>query len=239
MSKRNIGEHTSRKKIKDVRRLQLLAANIDAIAKHGLSETTISHVAEIASMSRGIVNFYFKSKEIMMSETLTHLLQEQSLVWQTVRTKAEGKPAEEILRLVISSLFAAKLCSRKRLSVWTAFLAHSSNNTKHRQEIATENKKLDKELADLLQAAGGDAESSGQLSSLIRGLWLELLTQDSNDTTREMLENHAQDFLSQLLDVETPVIAPVVVAPVVEKKTAVKKPKKPASEAAIGDLFSF
>ena len=46
------------------------------IARHGYARTTTAHVAKAAGLSQGIVNFYFKTKETLLYETLVHLADE-------------------------------------------------------------------------------------------------------------------------------------------------------------------
>ena len=44
----------------------LIDASIETIAKRGLSDSTISHVAKQAKVSQGYANFRFKSKENLL-----------------------------------------------------------------------------------------------------------------------------------------------------------------------------
>ncbi len=62
-----------RSNIKHLRREQLIEATIDTIAKHGFRKTTLSQVAKRAKLSQGIVNFYFKTKDGLLLETLKFL----------------------------------------------------------------------------------------------------------------------------------------------------------------------
>ena len=59
-----------RSNIKHLRREQLIEATIDTIAKHGFRKTTLSQVAKRAKLSQGNVNFYFKTKDGLLLETL-------------------------------------------------------------------------------------------------------------------------------------------------------------------------
>ncbi len=62
-----------RSDIKHMRREQLIEATIEAIAKHGFRKTTLGQVAKRAKLSQGIVNFYFKTKDGLLLETLKFL----------------------------------------------------------------------------------------------------------------------------------------------------------------------
>ena len=61
-----------RLEIKESRRVQLIEATIDTLARHGFAEFTLAQVAEAAGLSQGIVNFYFHSKEALLVETLKY-----------------------------------------------------------------------------------------------------------------------------------------------------------------------
>ena len=73
-----------RANVKDKRKSQLIAAALESIAKRGLMETTITHISKGAGMSRGIINFYFNSKEMMMREALKTLIDEYEDMWREV-----------------------------------------------------------------------------------------------------------------------------------------------------------
>ena len=58
------------------RRAQLIEATIDVIYRDGLSRLTLAKVAQQAGLSTSIVNFYFKTKEQLLLETLNAVSQE-------------------------------------------------------------------------------------------------------------------------------------------------------------------
>ena len=55
------------------RRRQLIVATVSVIYRDGLSRLTLAKVAATAGLSAGIVNFYFKSKEQLLLDTLNAL----------------------------------------------------------------------------------------------------------------------------------------------------------------------
>lgn len=58
------------------RRKQLIEATITSISKAGISGTTLTAVTKEAGLSMGLVNFHFKTKEILLTETLSFLAEE-------------------------------------------------------------------------------------------------------------------------------------------------------------------
>ena len=58
--------------------LKLISSTIKNLSKKGINELTMQDVSQGAGLSQGIVNFHFKSKELLLIETLksvsyTHL----------------------------------------------------------------------------------------------------------------------------------------------------------------------
>ena len=49
--------------------IKLINSAIKSISKRGINETTMSNISQGAGLSQGIVNFHFKSKEILLIET--------------------------------------------------------------------------------------------------------------------------------------------------------------------------
>lgn len=105
------------------RRHQLIEATIRTIAEHGLSRVTLAKVANAANMSPGIVNFYFKSKEQLLLETLKEMEQE----YGARVCAAIGKDEEpgKILLHLIDALFDPAIFNRNRAAVWSAYWGES------------------------------------------------------------------------------------------------------------------
>src|SRR5437867_516900 len=60
--------------LKEARRIQLIEATIDCVARRGFADLTLAQIAEAASLSVGIVNFYFKSKDALLIATFKHMV---------------------------------------------------------------------------------------------------------------------------------------------------------------------
>ena len=77
-----------RLEVKESRRTQLIEATIDSLARHGFAEFTLSQVAKAARLSQGMVNFYFRSKEALLIETLKYMAAE----YESLCLNVLGKP---------------------------------------------------------------------------------------------------------------------------------------------------
>ena len=137
-----------------VRRRQLIDATIESIAKYGLSGTTLTTVTKEADLSHGIVNFHFKSKEVLFEETLGFLAQEHYDHWLSAMTKAGPDPVKQLFA-IIDVDFKSNICSPKKLAVWFAFWGQAKYrptyldiHSKHDEQRAVELNRLCGEIAE-------------------------------------------------------------------------------------------
>lgn len=226
--------------VKDKRRQQLIEANIASIAKRGYTETTIAHVSQGAGMSRGIVNFYFSTKESMMQETLKFLLEDYAALWQEAAREEGAKPAER-LKALIAAHFHKSWCNPKRLAVWSAFLGHAGTHIDYRKQLMKSDAEILGALETLLaeSLSGGAAENAGafalSLHAMIRGAWVTYLL---NPTLyeREQLAEQVVACMEHFGD--------GAAASVPEKRRSrpelVKSaPEAPEAQLDFGDLFAM
>lgn len=219
-----------RSRIKDQRKQQLIQATMDSIAKRGLTETTITHISKGASLSRGIINFYFDSKEKMMREVLGYLLEEYQAAWQQAQAKADNtKPAQ--LEAMIRAHFDRKICSAKRLNVLSAFWGHAASHEAYRVQFDACDAAI---LAAINDAAPDNALPSfaNQLYALIRGCWLRFLLAPKQ-TERDTLAEEVLAFVN----------SQQATLKVVASNQNIQKPRKSASRKSeaqmdIEDLFA-
>jgi TetR/AcrR family transcriptional repressor of bet genes len=175
-----------REHIKDARRIQLIEATIASIARRGFAETTLADVADAAKLSRGIVNFYFRSKDELLVETLRHLAAEYEAFWTGALEQAGPDPAAKLLAMIEAD-FDPVITSRKNVTVWYAFWGES----RWRPEFLRICSRLSqsyyehtREMCRQLAVAGGyDQTDPGAvargLNAMIDGLWLDLLINPS------------------------------------------------------------
>ena len=99
---------------------KLIEATIETIAKRGLADTTISHVAKKAKVSQGYANFRFKSKENLLLSSLQFLSDEYKKSWQKIFEDKNLDPIDRLLR-IFENDFSKKIANRNKISVWVAF----------------------------------------------------------------------------------------------------------------------
>ena len=172
----------ARDALKEARKVQLMEATIDCIAARGFAELTLADVAKAAGLSVGIVNFYFRSKDVLLIETLRHLVAEY--VQQTNENiRSAGQSAAAQVEAMIDSDFHRTIANRKKVTVWYAFWGE----TRWRPEFL----KICQQHSDAfhdetravfarLIAEGGYSNVDADLvargfDAMIDGLWLDML----------------------------------------------------------------
>lgn len=194
-------EKKGRKASKETRRLQLIEATIDSLAKRGYSETTMADVADGAGLSRGIVNFHFESKEKLLVATLQHMSEEYAAHWRGALDKAGDDPARR-LAAVVAADFDRAVCSRRKLAAWCAFWGEAKSRPTYQalcgsRDIAYQNTMT--ELCAALARDGGygfDPEKAAlAISATLEGLWLRLMM-GGEDISREKAQDAAFEQLA-------------------------------------------
>jgi TetR/AcrR family transcriptional repressor of bet genes len=232
----------SRANVKDKRKAQLIAAALESIAKRGLLETTITHISKGAGMSRGIINFYFTSKETMLRETLKTLIDEYEAEWGEALVKA-GDDGRARLTAMVAAHFNKKLCSARRLNVMSAFWGHAATHAAYRNQLEAADAKIENTLTEALaHTLGGSLEearsASTQLHALIRGLWLNFML-NPQDVSRESLVAHGTAFIDRLTGAPVRIVrdnAPATLK-AAENKAARKAKTAEPQQLDIEDLF--
>lgn len=196
-------ERKGRKASKETRRLQLIEATIDSLAKRGYSETTMADVADGAGLSRGIVNFHFESKEKLLVATLQHMSEEYAAHWRGALDKAGDDPAKR-LAAVVAADFDRAVCSRRKLAAWCAFWGEAKSRPTYQALSGARDQDYQGTIVELCaelkrQAGYGyDVDATAlALSALLEGLWLRLMI-GAEGVTRETALTSAYDFLASV-----------------------------------------
>jgi TetR/AcrR family transcriptional repressor of bet genes len=194
----------ARDAIKEARRVQLIEATIDVIARAGFSDLTLAQVAETARLSTGIVNFYFKSKDALLAATLEHMVGEYGRYWRSNVAAAGPGPAEKLVAMLEGD-FGRLVANRKTVTVWYAFWGE----TRWRPDFMALCQGLNREFQataaglfrELIGAAPMEAREPVLLakgfSAMSDGLWLDMLI-NPTETDRETARRVMRAFLHGL-----------------------------------------
>ncbi len=195
-------EKRGRKASKETRRLQLIEATINSLARRGYADTTMADVADGAGLSRGIVNFHFESKEKLLVATLQHMADEYAGHWRAALEKAGDDPADRLAALVAAD-FDKTVCNRRKLPAWCAFWGEARSRPTYQALCGVRDEAYQNVLAELcgaLIADGGYPHHARQtalaLDALLEGLWLRLMMAET--MTREKAYAAAREMLGAL-----------------------------------------
>ena len=194
----------SRDGLKEARRVQLIEATIGCIAKHGFSDLTLAQVAEAAKLSVGIVNFYFKSKDTLLNETLAHMVGEYRRYWRANVEAAGPGPAEKIVAMLEGD-FQRLVANKKTVTVWYAFWGETRWRPDFMalcQELNSEFQGVAAGLLRQLIDANAIADRDPVLlakgfSAMSDGLWLDMLI-NPKETDRDTARRVIRAFLAGL-----------------------------------------
>ena len=171
----------SRKSQSEYRKRQLIEATMDCIDQLGLSQTTLARIAERVGISQGNVVFHFRSKEALLEQTLRYLSDEYRGNWQAA-LDAAADDARSRLRALIASAFNAKICNRRKISVWYAFWGETRSRPTYMQVCGTNDQQFSEQVLRLCEAM--ESSSAARLPAdtaalsiegMIDGLWQTFL----------------------------------------------------------------
>lgn len=170
-----------RKASRETRRHQLIEATIDCLARYGYAETTLAHVADVAGLSRGIVNFHFESKDKLLVATLQHMAEEYAAHWRAALRRAGPKAADR-LRALVEADFDRAITSRRKLAAWVAFWGEAKCRPTYKALCSARDRDYQEALggivAELVAESGRPLDPASlalSLDALLEGLWLRLL----------------------------------------------------------------
>jgi AcrR family transcriptional regulator len=101
--------------IREEKKTLIMNVALEHFAKEGYHNTTISHIAKHAGISKGLMYNYFESKEDLLSEIINRSMDEISQYFDPDR---DGFLSEDEFELFIRKLF---YILRQKLSFWRLF----------------------------------------------------------------------------------------------------------------------
>ena len=161
--------------------LKLISSTIKNLSKKGINELTMQDVSQGAGLSQGIVNFHFKSKELLLIETLKYISNEYLDSFQRSIAKKGNDPRKKIIGIVEND-FSKKICTREKISVWFTFFSEIKYKPAYHQickerdmyyQSLTEN--IFDELIKKEKVKLSKKNISRGFQALIMGLWLDQL----------------------------------------------------------------
>ena len=180
--------------------LKLISSAIKNISQKGINETTMLDVSQGAGLSHGIVNFHFKSKELLLIETLKFVSNEYLESFQKCLVKSGPDPKKKIIA-IIDNDFSKKICSRDKVALWFTFFSEVKfKPTYHKickerdlyyQKITED---IFRKLINLEKSKISLKNISKGLQALVMGLWLDQL-EDPDTFNRKQAKKICFDYI--------------------------------------------
>ncbi len=176
-------ERAPRKASPAVRREQLIEATIEVLAERGFSRTRTAEVAARAGVAYGLVNFHFRTKDTLLSETLTYLADEYRQNWTEALEKVPPANPARQLQALIEADFSPPVFTPARLAAWCAFWGEAQSRPMYQAQCGSNDRAyflmLERVCARLIDA-GGYALNPTRAARILRvtmeGTWLDLIT---------------------------------------------------------------
>jgi TetR/AcrR family transcriptional repressor of bet genes len=159
--------------IEKVRRRDLVEAAFQTFLDHGISGTTVARIGQQAGMSHGIVNYYFKSKDQLLSAVIRHAF--RLITREIVRLLKAAETPRGRVSAVIAGNFMGELFNRETAAAWISFYAEVAANPEFERLQDMFYRRLQSNLMDALGQLT-DPPAAEQIalgvSVWIDGLWL-------------------------------------------------------------------
>ena len=164
--------------IRASRRKELIEAAIHVIARHGYAGCTVGRVAQRAGASQGLMNFHFKSIDLLLEAAFNHLADEFDQAWKARVAEAGAEPWDRITAMV-EAYFGADVFTSEKLAVWFTFWVDSGLRDDFRSAAVRVERRYHRDLeAEVLRLVPAKKEAAtliGMLTALVDGYWLQAL----------------------------------------------------------------
>ena len=166
----------------EVRRQDLIAATLDAIAESGLRGATVREIGDRAGVTPGLIRHYFTSKELLFQAAYRAVM---NTMFETASTAADEDASDAVnqLRTFVLANFKPPIIDPRNLSLWATFISQITVDEAlaaiHREGYLAFRDRLEAYIAAALEQDGRGL-APGELrylaiaiNGLMDGLWLE------------------------------------------------------------------
>lgn len=181
----------------NARRRALIEAAYLTFIDHGMQGMTMARIGERAGMSHGIVNYYFTSKDELLSAVTRHagfLVMEESL-----RLLKQAPSPRARVSAIIAGNFPERLFTREIARAWISYHAAIGQNPEFERLQAALDRRLSSNLIHALKQLTGDQQARDLCLSivmLIDGLWLRH-AKSHDRFNAAMAIRHIEDFIDR------------------------------------------
>ena len=204
-------KNTKRTASREQRRQQLIDATVKCIARKGMGGTTLGDVAKEASLSQGIVNLHFESKENLLNETLRFIADDYKNQFNRTLDKS-GPDAASKLHALMKLDLRPSILDRRKLAVWFAFWGEVKSRPRYREVCEQSDEYYDEVLNSLCSEIIADGNYKNVsavavatvLTSVTNGMWLSYLISPKR-FDRQNATNAVDEYLRSMFPKHFPV----------------------------------
>lgn len=115
--------------IEDIRKDQIIDSAIDSLASVGYMKTTLDQIAETADFSRGVITYYYKSKDQLIAEVMNRILrtQKQQVMQRVDRAVSAADKLTEYISASIDHMKSDRKHYEAQVELWS--------NLEHKKEF--------------------------------------------------------------------------------------------------------
>jgi TetR/AcrR family transcriptional repressor of bet genes len=202
----------SRAEGKQRSRQKLITATLNSIAKRGFADTTLARVAKGAGLSRGIVNFHFRTKDALFLEALKFMSREYREHWARALDQA-GPTAAERLEAVLMADFEPPTSNRNRIAAWFAFYGEAKSSPTYMTACMDVDQVAYEAIVEFCRTIieeGGYSDLdpvrvAEGLYAMSEGLWLDILISPHNSSS-ELSKQTVSTYLRALFPKHFPIV---------------------------------
>jgi TetR/AcrR family transcriptional repressor of bet genes len=190
----------TRTSIEKIRRRDLVEAAYLTFLDHGMSGLTMARIGERAGMSHGIINYYFKSKDELLSAVVRKA--NFLIMQETARLLRRAASPRERISAIIAGNFPAELFTRDIARAWVSYYAAIGQQADfERLQIAVD-RRLFSNLMHALRQLAAEAparEIATGVAVLIDGFWLRHAKSSDNMDDKAVIA-HIETFVDHELE---------------------------------------
>jgi TetR/AcrR family transcriptional regulator, transcriptional repressor of bet genes len=185
--------------IEKIRRRDLLEAAYLTFLEQGLSGMTMARIGERAGMSHGIVNYYFKNKDELLSAVVrkANIL----IMKEVARRLGSAVTPRQRISAVIAGNFPRALFTREVARAWASYYAALGQKPEFDRLQTVVDRRLASNLHDALRQLTSKSkarEIATGVAILIDGIWLRHAKSSDNldsNTAVSFIENYVDQAL--------------------------------------------
>lgn len=185
------------------RRTQLLAATVDLLADRPFHALTQKKLAEHVGVSKGMVTYYFPTKDALLQGAIDHYLEQQTaLLFALVEQPTDARTK---LRMLIAAAFPSAESALREVSFQSEVLSYAKQHPAIRESVAASYRAFRDACARLLD----EGKEAGLVTvedrdwaylfvhALMDGLTLQLVVQPDLDL--DALRSRAETVILSLV----------------------------------------